>query len=78
MSNKQTAVEWLEQKLKENIKEIVLNLDADLMESLFEQALQLEREQMIDFAKYCFQHTDYVTSYEDCYNKTYGKCTQQS
>ena len=38
---------------------------------MLQDALPKERQQMIDFAKYCSQHTDYVTSYEDCYNQTY-------
>ena len=46
--SKQTAVEWLEEKLKENLKHIVLNGDYVLMESIFLQAKAMEREQIID------------------------------
>lgn len=75
MSNKITAVEWLYDKIKSHFEH-----DGDLLESFMMTtsiAKQKEREQMIDFAKYCSQHTDYVTSYEDCYTQTYGECTQQ-
>jgi hypothetical protein len=44
--SKQTAVEWLEEKLKENLKHIVLNGDYVLMESIFLQAKAMEKEQM--------------------------------
>lgn len=36
-----------------------------------ESQLPKERQQMIGFAKYCSQNTDYATSYDDCYNQTY-------
>lgn len=44
----QTAVEWLEEKLAKNLKHIVQNVDSDLMQSLFEQAKQMEKEQIED------------------------------
>ena len=45
---KQTAVEWLEEKLKENLKHIIINNDHVLMESFFLQAKELEKQQIID------------------------------
>jgi hypothetical protein len=44
--SKQTAVEWLEEELAQNLKSIVLNQDYQLMETLFEQAKAIEREQI--------------------------------
>ena len=45
-----TAVEWLEEELKANLKKVILEGDFELMESLFEQAKQMEKEQMIEFS----------------------------
>lgn len=46
MENKQTAVEWFEEALAKNLKEIIYKCDNELMESLFKQAKQMEREQI--------------------------------
>jgi len=46
-----TAVEWLEEELKANLKKVILEGDSELMESLFEQAKEMEKEQKIEFAK---------------------------
>ena len=40
-----TAVEWLEEELKANLKKVILEGDSELMESLFEQAKEMEKEQ---------------------------------
>ena len=48
---KQTAVEWLEEELKANLKKVILEGDSELMESLFEQAKEMEKEQLLHFAK---------------------------
>ena len=45
------AVEWLEDELKANLKKVILEGDSELMESLFEQAKAMEKEQKIEFAK---------------------------
>ena len=45
---KQTAVEWLEEELADNLKLIILNNDFRMMEKLFEQAKKMEKEQIID------------------------------
>lgn len=45
---KQTAIEWLEEELAKNLKDIVLKQNAILMERLFEQAKDLEKQQITD------------------------------
>ena len=42
----QTAVEWLENELADNLKTIVLKQDYKLMEYLFLKAKEMEREQL--------------------------------
>ena len=42
----QTAVEWLEDSLKLNLKKIILECDYKLIEDLFKQAKVKEREQI--------------------------------
>lgn len=44
----QTAVEWLEDSLKLNLKKIILECDYKLIEYLFKQAKVKEKEQIID------------------------------
>ena len=39
-----TAVEWLEEELKANLKKVILEGDSELMESLFEQAKEMEKQ----------------------------------
>ena len=39
-----TAVEWLEEELKANLKKVILEGDSELMESLFEQAKEVEKK----------------------------------
>jgi hypothetical protein len=47
MEKKLTAVEWLEEELKTNLKKIILEGDADLIENIFEQAKEMEKQQRI-------------------------------
>ena len=54
MENK-TAVEWLEEELKDKLGTIVINKNWELMESLFEQAKAMEKEQIVNaFNNRCF------------------------
>jgi hypothetical protein len=46
-----TAMQELEEKLKDNLKQIVLNADYELMDKLFIQGLEKEKEQIMD--AYC-------------------------
>ena len=74
----QTAVEWLIQKitLKENSNENYLY--PNISKKDIEQALEIEKEQKIDFAKKCLDKAldlDIRTSYgmvEEYYNQTYN------
>ena len=71
MEKKQTAVELLEQQLKERYS--LMN-----SEPLFEQAKEMEKEQKIDFSKKCLDKaldTDIRTAHlkvEQYYGETYG------
>jgi len=67
MENKQTAVELLEQQLKERYS--LMN-----SEPLFEQAKQMEKEQMIDAILDNRNITSQVTlrDAEQYYNETFG------
>jgi hypothetical protein len=40
-----TAVDWLEEELKLNLKKVILEGNSKLIESLFEQAKEMEKEQ---------------------------------
>lgn len=58
-----TAVEWLEEELKANLKKVILEGDSELMESLFKQAKEMEKEQsyseeeVIAFGEFIFKHS---------------------
>jgi hypothetical protein len=67
-----TAMQELEEKLKDNLKWIVLNADYELMDKLFIQGLEKEKEQIIDAAKSC-NYIGGATNIEaeDYYNQTY-------
>lgn len=45
MSNK-SIVDWLENKLAENLKNIVLTQDHDLMTSIFQEARKMEQDKL--------------------------------
>lgn len=65
-----TAVEWLEDELKANLKKVILEGDSELMESLFEQAKEMEKEQIMD----AYKADLYPCSDEDAedyYNETF-------
>ena len=49
MTDKQTAVEWLQEKLNK----ILIDNQIQQTEHLFEQVKEIEKEQKIEFAKYC-------------------------
>jgi hypothetical protein len=78
MEKKQTAVEWLE----EQIKDIFYVAEASEMtkkfKSVYDQAKQMEKEQRIDFSKKCLDKaldTDIRTAHlkvEQYYDETYG------
>ena len=61
-----TAVDWLEEELKLNLKKVILEGNSKLIESLFEQAKEMEKEQIEDF--FCMGILD---SGEDGFNHYY-------
>ena len=70
-----TAVEWLEEELKANLKKVILESDSELMESLFEQAKEMEKEQMLNaFQESRLTHPMIGFKHEtflDYYNQTF-------
>ena len=59
------AVEWLEDELKANLKKVILEGDSELMESLFEQAkeMQKQREKSIFSIAYRMMPKEYGKEY---------------
>lgn len=47
MRNKQTAVNWLERELVNNMREIIVNKNFQLMKSIFQKAKQIEKRQIM-------------------------------
>jgi hypothetical protein len=45
---KQTAINWFEYQLKDNLGNIVINQNWQLLEGLIEQAKEMEKEQIIE------------------------------
>lgn len=78
MENKQTAVEWLVNKL---IKESTGYISLDALSSYTEQALKMEKEQIIEFANKVIYNAEcsftgraYLEKdIDEIYNETYGK-----
>ncbi len=74
MENKQTAVDWLEEKMLSN----PLSFNWKVV---FEQAKQMEKEQMFEFAEQVLKNTEcsftglpfMTTGYDNIYEETYGK-----
>jgi thiaminase len=61
MEKKQTAVEWMVDILERYIQNLSQD-DLENLSNLFEQAKQMEKEQMIEFGAKCIQS----------HNETYG------
>ncbi len=74
MENKQTAVEFLYQELR---NECLI----DMADELFLIAKQMEKEQMFEFAEQVLKNTEcsftglpfMTTGYDNIYEETYGK-----
>ena len=60
---KQTAVEWLEEELKANLKKVILEGDSELMESLFKQAKEMEKQQLKEM------YLKGIENYDTTFNK---------
>ena len=73
MTDKQTAVEWLQEKLNK----ILIDNQIQQTEHLFEQAKEIEKEQKIEFANdYGFHICGYdYENAEQYYNQTYKQQT---
>ena len=74
MTDKQTAVEWLEERIN-----IGLTYEQDvLFEGLFEQAKEMEKEQIFKTSRYFFHELGNLTPIQ-YYNETFkntNKCGQ--
>ena len=77
---KQTAVEWLEEELADNLKVIILNNDYTLMEKLFAKAKAMEKEQLIEAYNHNMTGFDKLEQEEiglnwaeEYYNETFSK-----
>jgi hypothetical protein len=72
MSNdkKQTAVEWLEEIVNKNGLQM-----SDYLQFTFQQAKEMEKEQMIEFGDVVWKNllrSDEIRNPRDVYNETYG------
>jgi len=71
-----TAVDWLEDELAKKLKHIIESKDYVLMETLFEKAKQMEKEQIIDSFRnglddFYDKDTSFYENGEKYYNETY-------
>ena len=75
-----TAIQELEDKLKNNLQWIVMNADYELMEKLFKEGIEKEKEQIIE--SYYEGHTapyfspngnDVEKQAKEYYNQTYNQ-----
>ena len=67
MRSKQTAVEWLVEKLDQNFDYVA--------DTIIEQAKQMEKEQIVEAYNIGRndKHNDFSREAEQYYNETYGK-----
>ena len=83
MSKKQTATEWLAEKYNyvtwmRNRDEISAGIADEWRKHYLEVAMRIEREQMIEFAKFADRNLGYGVSFEDLYNQFINQPTPQS
>ena len=69
---KQTAVEWFEIELKDNLGKIVINQNWQLLEELINEAKEMEKEQIKDAWYNSLTKADY-NSADEYYNETFNK-----
>jgi len=68
-----TAMQELEDKLKDNLKWIVINADYELMDKLFKEGFEKEKEQIIDaYLKGYIHYLPEIDS-KEYYNQTYNQ-----
>jgi hypothetical protein len=65
---KQTAIDWFEYQLKDNLGNIVINQNWQLLEGLIEQAKEMEKKQIIDSIN---EFAPYWIDAEQYYNETF-------
>jgi hypothetical protein len=65
---KQTAIDWFEYQLKDNLGNIVINQNWQLLEGLIQQAKEMEKEQIINACKQCSYSYEEAEQY---YNETF-------
>lgn len=76
---KQTAVEWLLNQIENDSDTHFHNINWDKFDELINQAKEMEKEQMIEFAEKCLDKAldlDVRTAYiqvEQYYNETYER-----
>ena len=68
-----TAMQELEDKLKDNLKWIVMNADYELMDKLFKEGLEKEKEQLLDFGLYVKKNGWVGCKIEDLYEDYYNQ-----
>jgi len=73
-----TAMQELEEKLKDNLKWIIMNADYELMDKLFIKGLEKEKEQILDAhlngqQDHHFSLESRMAESEDYYNQTYNQ-----
>ena len=69
METKQTAVEWLRLKIKNKFE---VYGDKDEFKEMFEQAKQIEKEQIMDAFVIGEHQQGFENESEQYYNETYG------
>jgi pyruvate dehydrogenase complex dehydrogenase (E1) component len=71
---KQTAIDWFEYQLKDNLGNIVINQNWQLLEGLIEQAKEMEKqrlEQFYNHGQWAIIEHGHGDTFEDYYNKTF-------
>ena len=68
-----TAMQELEDKLKDNLKWIVMNADYELMDKLFIEGLEKEKEQIMNAFDMGKTTIKFVEEAEEYYNQTYNQ-----
>ena len=72
MEKKQTVVEWLNKQLEQYGSPSSLNVDWETLDQLIEQAKEMEKQQMIEFAKGFWYYGNGVDA-PPCYNEDVEK-----
>jgi len=73
-ADNQTAMQWFAFELKDKLGKIVINQDWQLLETIIQQAKEMEREQLIEFYEDGIYSVNYPWGLtgEAYYEKEYG------